>query len=109
MLAAVADDDIAAFQQKALEGSVFDDYGSMVLMRGIGAVVFAILLLLLVFYPLYVLLYRYLMRRFPEIGPNMYLKRHKHVVRNNKDYEEYLSWAARHGHEPVVPKKSPNK
>jgi len=105
----IQDGDIDAQVQKALEGSVFDDYGTMVLMRGIGSVVMAILLLVVVFYPLYLLLWRYLRDRFPAIGENLYLKKHKADVQEANDYAAYLRWAESHGYEPIIEKKNIKK
>lgn len=90
------------FEQIALEGSVFDDYGTMLLMRIVGSVIFAILLLLLVFYPLYALLWRFLRRKFPAVGENFYLKRHKKKMQDQNDYDKYLKWAKNNGYKPVV-------
>lgn len=102
----IQDGDIDAQMQAALNESVFDDYGTMVLMRGIGSVVVAILLLLFVFYPLYTLLWRYLRDRFPAIGENFYLKRHKANVQDDKDYVAYINWTERNGYEPVIDKRN---
>lgn len=92
--------DIENFQAQALEGSVFDDYGIMLLMRGIGSAIMAILLLIVVFYPLYSLLWRYLQQRFPSVGENLYLKKHKGAMRDKKDYLDYLKWTERNGYKP---------
>lgn len=84
-----------------LEGSVFSDYGTMVLMRGIGSVVVAILIILLVFYPLYTLLWKFLVTRFPDVGPNLALINLRKGRRKDKDYQEYLRWADRNGYKPI--------
>ena len=103
------DGDIDAQVQAALEGSVFSDYGTMVLMRGIGSVVMAILLLLLVFYPLYVLLWRFLRQKFPAIGENLFIKKHKVKVQDDNDYAAYIKWAESHGYKNIIERKDVKK
>lgn len=84
-----------------LKGSVFSDYGTMVLMRGIGSVIVAILIIVLIFYPLYTLLWKFLVTRFPDVGPNLELARLRKGRRKDKDYEAYLKWAKLNGYEPI--------
>lgn len=96
---------IETFEKAAVEGSVFNDYATMLLMRLIGSIIMAILLLLLVFYPLYTLLWRFLRQKFPAIGENPYLKKHKAAIQDADDYEDYIKWTERNGYEPVIVKK----
>jgi len=105
----IKDGDIDAQIKTALDGSVFDDYGTMMLMRSIGSVVMAILLLLVVFYPLYTLLWRFLKEKFPAVSENLYLKKHKANVQDAKDYAAYLKWAESNNYEPLVEQKNVKK
>lgn len=95
--------------QALVDASVFDDYGTMVLMRAIGSFIMAALLLVLVFYPLYVLLWRFIRNRFPAASQNLYLKKHKTDVRDANEYAAYLQWAESNGYTPLVERKKLKK
>lgn len=89
------------FQQQALEGSVFSDYGTMLAVRALGAGVMAIIIAFIVVYGIYAPFWRYMNRKFPAVGENLYLKHHRQLKQKDRDYAEYLKWAQRHGYEPI--------
>ena len=88
---------ISNLDQQALEGSYFDDIGTMVMMRMAGTVVMAVVFLLCVFYPLY-LLSVFLIKKFRGRGGNKYLNQYNKEKEVGKEYAEYIKWTEQNGY-----------
>ncbi|WP_417351283.1 hypothetical protein [Flavobacterium alkalisoli] len=65
-----------------------------------------IILLIFVFAPIYAVVWRFVKNRTPVRGTNWYMRFYEAKKENDREYEEYLKWAAKRGYKPIIKKRN---